>query len=95
MAGDRVAGVVGRRSFKSSSNALAGIGLVKGMYWQRNFLLCSVTRQEPSSLTTYWSNRCTSIMVLVLSHLLGVMTNLILDSDVVTYSQRWEVLSVF
>lgn len=42
-----------------------------GIYFLRNFLLRSVTRPEPSTLTTYWSNWRTSITSPVLSHFNG------------------------
>ena len=42
-----------------------------GRYLRRNFLFRRVTRPEPSTRTTYWSNWCTSTTIPVLSHLVG------------------------
>ena len=42
-----------------------------GRYLRRNFLFRRVTRPEPSTRTTYWSNWRTSTMIPVLSHLVG------------------------
>ena len=42
-----------------------------GRNLRKNFLLRKVTRPEPSTLTTYWSNWRTSTTIPVLSHLVG------------------------
>ena len=42
-----------------------------GVYRRRYFLLRSLTRSEPSTRTTYWSNCRTSTTIPVRSHLVG------------------------
>lgn len=56
---------------KSVSMVLVGPRDFIGIHFLRNFLFRMVTLPAPSSLTTYWSNRRTSIIVPVLSYLRG------------------------
>ena len=48
-----------------------GAGIMTGMYFLKNFLFWIIILPEPSSLTTYWSYCRTSVIVPVLSHLVG------------------------
>ena len=49
-----------------------GARFTTGRYFRKNFLFRSVTRPDPSTLTTYWSNWRTSMTLPVLSHLVGL-----------------------
>ena len=50
---------------------MMGVREMTGVYFLRYFLLQRVTRPEPSTRTTYWSNCRTSTTMPVLSHLVG------------------------
>ena len=59
-----------------------------GMYFRKNFQLCSVTRPDPSTCTTDWSNCLTLTTTPVLSHLVGSVRS---DSGS-WHSLRWSVV---
>ena len=50
---------------------IKGVLAMCGVYRRRYFLLRSVTRPEPSTRTTYWSNCRTSTTIPVRSHFVG------------------------
>ncbi len=68
--------------------------VMTGTYFWRNFRFRSVTRPEPSTCITYWSNWRISTPIPVLSHLVG-FGRLVLDSDKVANNKWREFSGVF